>query len=147
MSQVVVAILKRRLREGKSYEDFRRAWYHTTGFGVSNKMLTMLNANDPREVVVIALTKPGEEQADELIGIDAAERESSPLDEIIEPQIERTFGVLIAEDDFSGTGSIEYKPATVNGVETNLEQVGRDIAAAADLLARLRHGSRHLEQP
>ena len=32
-----VAILTRRLREGKSYDDFRKAWYHTTGFGVEGK--------------------------------------------------------------------------------------------------------------
>jgi hypothetical protein len=56
-----VSILTRRLREGKTYEDFRKAWFHTTGFGVegkevegsSNRMFSMINVFDPREVVVI----------------------------------------------------------------------------------------------
>ena len=141
MSQVSVAILKRRLRAGKTYEDFRRAWYHKVGFGVANTMLTVLNAADPREIIVIALTETTEEQARQLIAIDAAERTSSPLDEIVEPEIERTFGVLIAEDDFSGTGPIAYTPATVHGVQTNLSQVARDIQQAETLLAQLQNGS------
>jgi len=32
-----VSILTRRLREGKTYDDFRKAWFHTTGFGVEGK--------------------------------------------------------------------------------------------------------------
>jgi hypothetical protein len=142
MAPVTVAIVTRRLRQGKSYEDFRKAWYHTVGFGVANTMLTVLNAADPREIIVIGLTEASEQQASELVAIDAAERESNPLDEVIEPQIERTFGVLIAEDDFSGSGTIDYQPAMVNGVETNLDQVAAHIARAAPLLARLRKGSR-----
>jgi hypothetical protein len=136
-----VAIVKRRLREGKTYEDFRRAWYHKVGFGAANKMLTVLNAADPREILVIALTETTDEQARRLIAIDAAERGNNPLDEVIEPQIERFFGVLIAEDDFSASGPIPYTPATVNGVETDLSEVARDIQRAANLLAKLQNGS------
>ncbi len=32
-----VSILTRKLREGKTYDDFRKAWFHTTGFGVKGK--------------------------------------------------------------------------------------------------------------
>ena len=39
-----VAILKRRLRPGKTYEDFRKAWFHETGFATANRMLTMQTA-------------------------------------------------------------------------------------------------------
>jgi hypothetical protein len=28
---ITVAIITLRLKEGKTYEDFRRAWYHTVG--------------------------------------------------------------------------------------------------------------------
>jgi hypothetical protein len=107
VAQATVAIVRRRLREGKTYDDFRRAWYHPVGFGVSNRMLTVLNGVDPREVIVIGITEATEEQARELVAIDATEREKNPLDEVVEPEIERTFGVLIAEDDFSGSGPIE----------------------------------------
>ena len=44
---IAVAILKRRLREGKTYEDFRRAWFHEGGFGAQNQMLSMINIADP----------------------------------------------------------------------------------------------------
>ena len=142
MAQVTVAIVTRRLREGKTYEDFRRAWYHTVGFGVANRMLTVLNAADPREIIVIGLTETREEQARELVAIDAAERQNNPLDEIVEPEIGRTFGVLIAEDDFSGSGAIDHRPAMINGVETDLAQVAEDIERAAPLLAQLAKGSR-----
>jgi len=147
MSQVLAAILKRRLREGKTYEDFRKAWYHKMGFGVANRMLTVLNAADPREIIVIGLTEITEDQVRRLISIDASERESNPLDDIIEPEIERTFGILIAEDDFSETGPLQYKPAAVNAVETDLAQVASDIERAAGLLAHLQHGSRNPELP
>jgi hypothetical protein len=147
MSQVLVAILKRRLREGKTYEDFRKAWYHKMGFGVANRMLTVLNAADPREIIVISLTEITEDQVRRLISVDASERESNPLDDIIEPEMERTFGILIAEDDFSETGPLQYKPAAVNAVETDLAQVASDIERAAGLLARLQHGSRNAELP
>jgi len=110
-------------------------------------MLTVLNAADPREIVVISLTEITEDQVRRLITIDASERESNPLDDIIEPKIERTFGILIAEDDFSGTGPLEYKAGAVNGVETDLAQVASDIARAAGFLARLQHGSRNAELP
>ena len=142
MAQTTVAIVTRRLREGKTYEDFRRAWHHTVGFGVTNRMLTVLNAADPREIIVIGLTEASEEQARELVAIDAAERENSPLDDVIEPEIGRTFGVLVADDDFSGIGAIEFKPATVIGVETDLARVAEDLARAAPLLAQLQKGSR-----
>lgn len=75
---IAVALLRRRLREGKTYEDFRKAWHHESGFGTSNRMLTLLNVADPREVIVIAITEADLENAGQLISIDAAERSSSP---------------------------------------------------------------------
>lgn len=54
---MTAAIVRRRPRPGKTDDDFRRAWYHGTGFGASSRMLTALTAADPREVIVIALTR------------------------------------------------------------------------------------------
>lgn len=48
---IQVAILSRRLKEGKTYEDFRKAWYHTVGFGTANRMLTVINTLYPRETI------------------------------------------------------------------------------------------------
>ncbi len=133
-----VAIVKRRLEDGKTYEQFRRAWYHTSGFGTRNRMLTVLNAADPREIIVIGLTEATIEQAAELITIDKTERDSHPLDEIIEPGIDRTFGVLIAEDDFSAAGPTAYQPPTVNGETIDMTRLARDFEYGKRILTRLR---------
>jgi hypothetical protein len=52
-----ISILTRRLREGKTYEDFRKAWYHTVGFGTSCKLYTAINVLDQREIIVMAIGK------------------------------------------------------------------------------------------
>lgn len=132
---IAVAILRRRLREGRTYDDFREAWYHGVGFGTPNRMLTALNVADPREVIVIALTETSPESAARLLGADAAERSASPLDEVIEPAIDRTFGILVAEDDFSPSGPISYRAAAVGGVETDLGEAQKFLELGAALLA------------
>lgn len=120
-----VAIVKRRLKEGKTYDDFRKAWYHTIGFGTKNKMFSLINAFDEREIIVIGFTELPTETEDILEGlrIDVKERIDNPLDDIIEPEIERDFGILISEDDFSAEGSIDYKKPTVDGIEIDVEEV------------------------
>jgi hypothetical protein len=120
-----VAIVKRRLKEGKTYDDFRKAWYHTTGFGTKNKMYSLINAFDEREIIVIGFTELPTETEDILDGlrIDVKERLDNPLDEIIEPEIERDFGILVSEDDFSAEGSIDYKKPAVDGKEVDVREV------------------------
>lgn len=44
-----VAIISRTLREGKSFDDYCKAWYHTHGFCVPTIMLTVVNLRDPSE--------------------------------------------------------------------------------------------------
>lgn len=132
---IQVSIIKRTLRQGKTYDDFRHAWYHSVGFGTANKTLTMLNVANPREVIVIGLTEMTLEQAGALIVLDASERGAHPLDDVIEPQIDRTFGILVSEGDFSEAGEIEYKPATVNGEVTDKAEAEAALQAGARLLA------------
>ncbi len=136
-----VAILKRRLRPGKTYEDFRKAWFHETGFATANRMLTMLNIADPSEVIVIGITRADSmEDAQRVLAIDQQERGASPLDEVIEPDIDRTFGLLVAEDDFSGDGSLEYRPAEIDGRQVDLKEVEAQVTAVRQLLRDyLRH--------
>jgi len=131
-----VAILTRRLREGKSYDDFRKAWYHTTGFGVkgkekggSNKMFTLINVFDPSEIVVLGFTTTTFEQLKDALDIDVAYRAENPMDKVIEPEIGRKFCALISEDDFSAVGKILYKPPSVAGKETNMEEFYKNLKA------------------
>jgi hypothetical protein len=132
-----VSILTRKLREGKTYDDFRKAWYHTTGFGVkgkeaegsSNRMFSMINVFDPREVVVIGFSTTTLEQLEAALDIDVKVRGENPLDDVIEPEIGRKFCALISEDDFSAVGNIPYKPPTLAGKETDMAEFGKTIHA------------------
>ena len=131
---IQVAMVSRRLKENKTYEDFRKAWYHSVGFGSKNRMFTVVNAFDPREIIVIGLTETTPEKLREQCDIDVNERLMHSLDEVIEPEIERKFGVLVSEDDFSGTGSLDYRPPSVNGKETDMETFAQNLQDVADIL-------------
>ncbi len=39
-----VAIVTRTLKPGKTYADYRKAWFHSNGFGVPTTMYTVVNA-------------------------------------------------------------------------------------------------------
>ena len=85
-----ITIIHRRLREGKSFEDYRKAWFHTTGFGAPTTMYTVVNAFDPREIISVALGGGGGGDFEEMkakmksiLDIDVKERNASPLDDII----------------------------------------------------------------
>ena len=138
-----VSILTRRLKEGKTYDDFRRAWFHTTGFGVKGKetegssarLLTFINVFDPREVIVLGFATTTLEQLKDALDIDVKVRGENPLDDVIEPAIGRSFALQIAEDDFSAVGDIPYAPAMIGGKETDMAEFGRNLKAIAGLYA------------
>jgi hypothetical protein len=138
-----VSIITRKLKEGKTYEDFRKAWFHTTGFGVGgregegggNRMFTLINMFDPREVIVIGFATATPDQMEEALKIEVKFRGGNPLDEVIEPEVGRTFGALIAEDDFSAVGDIPYKPPAIAGKETDIAEFNRNLQIIAGLFA------------
>ncbi|GAB6286612.1 MAG: hypothetical protein STSR0009_28140 [Methanoregula sp.] len=84
---ITVAIVTRKLKEGKTYEDFRKAWYHTVGFGMLTKMFTAVNAADPREIIVIGFVETTLDQFQTGLEIDVKERLTHSLDDVIEPEI------------------------------------------------------------
>ncbi len=131
-----VAIVTRRLKEGKTYEDFRKAWYHTVGFGTPTQMYTAINVNDPREIIVMGFVESELDQYLAGLKIDVKERLENPLDNVIEPEIVRQFGIMVAEDDFSSEGAIEYKPASVDGKETDMEEVYHDLSEIAGMITQ-----------
>lgn len=138
-----VSILTRRLKEGKTYDDFRKAWFHTTGFGVegndvegsSNRMYSLINIFDPREVIVLGFATTTLGQLEDALDIDVNVRAGNPLDAVIEPEIGRKFCALIAEDDFSAIGDIPYKPAGIGGKETDMAEFEKKLLAVAGLYA------------
>jgi hypothetical protein len=136
-SLIVISILNRRLKEGKTYEDFRKAWYHTVGFGTPTKLYTAINVFDQREIIVVAIgeIKPGQDPL-KILRIDVKERLDNPLDAVIEPEIGRTFGIVVSEDDFSKAGEIEYKPPSINGKETDFNEIAQGLTLAQKLIAQ-----------
>ena len=134
---MVVSIITRRLKEGKTYEDFRKAWYHTVGFGTASKLYTMINAFNPREIVVIGFVEMTPEQDPlSIAGIEVKDRLAHPLDDVIEPEIGREFGILVSEDDFSAAGTLEYKPPSVGGKETDFNEIEEGLAVAQKVIAQ-----------
>jgi hypothetical protein len=132
-----VSILTRRLKEGKTYEDFRKAWYHTVGFGACCKLYTAINVLDQREIIVMAIEEVKPEQDPlKLLRTDVKERLEHPLDAVVEPEIGHTFGIMVSEDDFSLAGRIKYKPASINGKETDFKEIAQGLALAQKLITQ-----------
>ena len=131
-----VAIVTRRLRAGKTYDDFRKAWFHKSGFGTPSRLYTAVSATDPREITVIGFIQSTLAAFAVSAEIDVAERLGSALDDIVEPEIGRSFGLLVAEDDFSAAGPIDYAPPAVGGEETDLIVAARRLGDIAAVIAR-----------
>ncbi|MBN2167768.1 MAG: ROK family protein [Actinobacteria bacterium] len=131
-----VAIITRTLREGKTFDDYRKAWYHTHGFGVPTEMLTVVNLFNPREILSIGIMELDNiEELPAALHIDIEERLANPLDEVVEDDIVRQFGIIASEDDFSAVGAIEPKPMTIDGEEVDYSEIEKVIGTAAEMFA------------
>ena len=134
---MVISILTRRLRKGKTYDDFRKAWYHTVGYGSPSKLYSAINVFDQREIIVVGLGEIGPDQDPiKILHTEVRERLDHPLDAVIEPEIGRTFGIVVSEDDFSPSGKMELKPASISGKETDFKEVAQALALAQKLIAQ-----------
>jgi hypothetical protein len=131
---MTVAIVTRKLKPGKTYEDFRKAWFHTVGFGAKTQMYTALNVFDPTEIIVMGFVESEVNEFMDGLKIDVNERLENPLDDVIEPEIRRQFGMVISEDDFSPEGAIEYRDASIENVKTDMKQVYEDISKIAQMI-------------
>ena len=100
---MIVAIFRRRLREGATYEEFREAWSATQGFGVPTRVVTAQRLDDPREILSIGFVGAAVE---DLGSIAERSNESerlrhSRIDAVIDSTELRAFYVLRDEDDLS----------------------------------------------
>lgn len=106
---IVVAVLTRRLREGKSYEDFRQAWLPEQGFGFPTRVVSAQAVDDAHEIVTIGFSQLDAADAEtQLQRIGPQEqRRHDKIDEVIEPEMTRRFYIQLAEDDFTDAPSRE----------------------------------------
>jgi len=137
-----ITIIHRRLREGKTFDDYRKAWFHASGFGAPTTMYTVVNAFDPKEIISVAIGGGGGGSFEEMkskmrlvLDIDIRERDKSPLDDIVEESIVRHFGLVIAEDDFLPAGALEYIAPIVDGEHTDYGDFVKMSAELAQLIA------------
>jgi len=100
---VIVSVLKRRLREGKDYSDFRAAWLPDKGFGVPTRVISAVSMDDPRDIVTIGFSDldPADVEAFvERVGPQEKLR-ADRLKEVVEPGGTRGFYLQVADDDLT----------------------------------------------
>lgn len=100
---IVLSVLVRRLREGKTYEDFRQAWLPEQGFGFPTRVVSAQRVDDEQEIITIGFSELSEEEAEaQLVRIGPQEqRRHDQIDAVIEADATRAFYVQVAEDRFS----------------------------------------------
>jgi hypothetical protein len=106
---IVIVVLSRRLREGKTYEDFREAWLPEQGFGLPARVVSAQRVDDDRESITIGFSELDEAEAEaQLQRIGPQEqRRHDKIDALAEPEMTRYFYVQVADDDFTDAPSRE----------------------------------------
>lgn len=100
---MIISVFVRRLRDGKTYEDFRKAWLPDKGFGVPTRVVSGRRADDEREIITIGFTDISDDEAEAFlakIGPQESVRHDR-IDDVIEPEMTRTFYIQIADDDLT----------------------------------------------
>jgi hypothetical protein len=131
-----IAIVIRTLKEGKTYEDYRKAWFHSNGFGVPTTMYTVVNAFNPREIISIGILDGQEEELLNALNIDVKDRLANPLDDVIESSIIRKFGMVTAIDDFSPAGALTYIEPQVDGEIINEDKLNNMLKFTAEQIQK-----------
>jgi hypothetical protein len=96
-------VVTRRLKEDKTYDDFRDAWIPEEGFGISIRVMSGQRIDDAREIVTVAFAdiEPGEVE-DFVERITESERHRhARISEVVEPETSRVLYLHVAEDDLS----------------------------------------------
>jgi hypothetical protein len=100
---MVIALFRRRLKEGKTFADFKAAWEAEKGFGVPARVIAATRLDDPREVLTVGFVDI-EPKALSITGEAVAEQEAARhgrIDEVIESTELRAFYAVESEHDFS----------------------------------------------
>jgi hypothetical protein len=58
---MIVSVFVRRLRDGRTYDDFMAAWYPETGFGVPTRVLNAVRVDDPAEILSLGFLDVSED--------------------------------------------------------------------------------------
>jgi hypothetical protein len=100
---IFVSVFVRRLRDGKTYDDFKAAWYPEQGFGVPTRVLNGVRLDDPREILSIGFVDPAGQSLEEIsarIGAAEAKRHDA-IDDVLESTELRAVYQLVDDQDFT----------------------------------------------
>lgn len=100
---MLVAVFRRRLKEGATFEDFISAWEADKGFGVPARVFNAVSLTDEREVLSVGFVDI-DASAFEQLAAGVSDQEAvrhSRIDEVIESTELRAFYDLRTEHDFS----------------------------------------------
>lgn len=100
---MIVSVFVRRLKEGRTFEDFVLAWEADQGFGVPTRVFNAQSLDDPRDVISIGFVAlaPDELQPG-IAGSRAPEAvRHDRIDEVIESTTLRCMYELKTEHDFT----------------------------------------------
>jgi hypothetical protein len=101
---VIVAVFRRRLRDGASFQDFIDAWEADKGFGVPARVFNAVSLEDPREILSVGFVDV-DPAALEGAAASVAEQEAvrhSRIEDVIESTVLRSFFDLRTEHDLTG---------------------------------------------
>ena len=100
---MLCAMLVRRLREGKTLEDFRDAWFPDQGFGVSSRVLMARRVDNEREILTVGFVDLPRDQLDQgLQQVEANEAiRHDRIAEVIESTVLTGIYEIVDDNDFS----------------------------------------------
>lgn len=119
---VIVAIFRRRLKEGRSFDDFIEAWEADAGFGVASRVFNSVSLEDPREILSVGFVDVDPSALEDLgqrVETQEAVRHDR-IDEVIESTELRAFYDLRTEHDFTGAP----RSIAIGSPESLLEALG-----------------------
>jgi hypothetical protein len=124
---MVVAILIRRLRKGKTYEDFERAWMPDEGFGVPTRVVSLQRVDNSREIVTVGFSdmevKDVEEFLERVGGQEQVRHER--IEDVVEPEMTRSFYIQVGDHDLTNAPPIDWAGAgIVEGARKPENQAG-----------------------
>jgi hypothetical protein len=100
-----VFVLVRRLKAGKTYQDFKAAWYPQTGFGVPTRVINAVRRDDPSEILSIGFIDTDSGTLDTVLArVGAAEaKRHEHIATVIEATVHRGLYQIVDDQDFTDT--------------------------------------------
>ncbi|MEM8744129.1 MAG: hypothetical protein AAGF14_05790 [Pseudomonadota bacterium] len=100
---MLCSVFLRRLKPGKSYEDFRKAWEPDVGFGVPTRVINARSLDDPSQIISIGFV---ETEASDLPALvervaDSEARRHERIAHVIEATTLRGMFEILDDDDLS----------------------------------------------